>query len=322
MSHLLADVRLLPVGGAFFNLRQILSSGWNINPEVVRHRMSGAVNTSLTNIVSEKPIAKIKTQDLAGVVTNWGTAIRGGLLCQPALTSDPGAVVLPNQARAATGIPANGSNGDFVMEIRQGRAIPMQISGNHADEDGITVDVDVHVLRHDDATLAANTPPYSFDATYTLLTQAFNKAFSMGPAAFAGTAAEAFVNGLQSFQFDPGNVPEIIDGDGIPWPEAVHVHQSNPKITLGFLRKENAGQFCNAFADLIDPSTTLKQFGRRRKAGGRHYDDADTEHFLLTLSGGLAIVGEFTNEKTLMGKYQVVIEGHTFTTSVASAIGI
>lgn len=314
-----ADAIFTPSGGSAFSLRQCQTTSVKRNANVVHDHKTGGAAPSQISVNKFGSIATLMTGDIKGLVDNF--VFVGGKLLSPAATTDPAAVRLPEQANQAAGLPANSSGNSFALDARCGFAIVKTLKFSHAANEGVTGELEVHALRRDDESTAADADKYSafyLTSSYTLATQTFNRSFDFGGVAYAGTASEAWLDTAQSVEVDFGNEAAPQEGGGHLLPNCVDVDTVRPKVTIEFNGKEDRDQFTAA----LDPNGTVRCFGRRRAAGATHVADSTAEHVLVTVTGGLSVVegADFENQKR--GKFTATIYGLTATVSASSAIAL
>jgi hypothetical protein len=314
-----ADAIFKPSGATAFSLRQCQTTGVKREAQVVHDHKSGAADASQISVNKFGTMATLATGDIKGLVDNF--AIRGGLLLSPALTSDAAAVRLPEQANQAGGLPINSSGNSMSLDCRRGFAIWKSLKFSHAAKEGVTGELEIHALRRDDESTVTAADKYTafyLTGSYTLATQTFNRSYDFGGVAYAGTAAEAWLDTAQSVEVDFGNEGTPQEGGGHLLPNCVDVETVRPKITIEFNGKEDRDQFTS----ILDAISTLRVFGKRRAAGATHVADATGEHILVTLTGGLSVVEGKDAENQARNKFTATLYGISASISAASAIAL
>jgi len=283
--------------GSGVAIKQCQSVDHSNNISLLIGRDSGDVDPAFTGVMEAEPSTSISSYDVAGVVGIFGVV---------GASVSSGTVTLPFSRRAA-GSTFAGTTSHFTVTGANAFGYPTSYTASQGQD--ASANVDIMFLSTNG--LAA---PLSSATGATLSANAYNVAYSLGPATIDGTQ----VNEITSITVNPGLTVETRKYDGSVYPTVCVITQRNPTIELTVAKFDEIDTYGPMF--VTNDSIDAVAYFRKCVDGSTRVADATAEHIAFTLSDGITTVERFGAQDTSDGSATIRITGKSLTVSATSAI--
>jgi len=260
-------------------------------------RDSGDVDPAFTGVMEAEPTTTVTSLDVAGMVGIFGVA---------GASVSAGTVTIPMTRRAA-GSTFAGTSSHFTMTGANAFGYPTTYSAQQGQD--ATAAADIMFLSTNG--LAA---PLSSATGATLSANAYNVAYTLGPATIDGTE----VPEITGITVNPGLTVETRKYSGSVYPTVCVITQRNPTIELTVADFDEIDTYGPMF--VTNDSIDAVAYFRKCADGSTRVADATEEHIAFTLSDGITTVESFSGQDTSDGSAVIRITGKTLTVSATSAI--
>lgn len=279
-----------------WTLSQIISSALNSNVQPFIGRYSGGLDPQLIAVLSADPSANIQSGDLATLL-----AVSNILTAGYYMTGS--SAILPLNQRANGGTFTSGA----AMTFSSTRCF-LHIGSIDSQQDGdATANVE-YIPLYDGSTL-----PVVVNDDQTLAAQAFNAAYTLGPAKIS-TAA---LPGLVSCSVIPGLKLLRRRYEGNNYTTDIFIAEREPMIRWTFEDKAKMSVLGALHSSMAGSAV---QYLRKRTPGGTVVANATTQHIALTLTAGLNVTDSISVSGTENGVFSVTAHGKALSVSTSSAI--
>lgn len=292
-AHAVYDA-VLGVGNA---LKQVMSSAFNANVNVIAGSASGAPDPSDYFIEETMPVAAFETFDVAGGL--------GILSITAGLYVAAGTITVPWNQRTNGGTFASGS-AHFRINGTDALIVPTTISANQGDE-GVGMGIAVHFLS-----TTGFAVPVTLSTAQALASQSFNAQYAFGPAYYGGSNVPECVG----WAVNPGIVVEKSTTDGGIYPTRAYIVLRRPTIDLIF----EDFDALSSFGVMHGAMTSAAVYGRKRSGSSTFVADATAEHLKFSFANGVSSTETIQATGVNRGKLALRLHGEALTASAASAI--
>jgi hypothetical protein len=283
------------------NLRQVRSTGFSPNVELIRDRAGGATAAAIVALLSANPQVTLKSGDVAGAITNLGI---GSGLWIPS-----GTITVPFLGRALGGTFTAGAAHE-TLSAQRALVVPKSFAASHNDQAGATVEIMAQLLSID-----GFTAPVATNTNQTLAASAFGALYRMGPVILNS----AQLSGVTQVSVTTGLDVDTDSYDGEPYPRDAYLKTAiDPTISITF---ENYTALA-AHGPLFAALTSAVCYFRKVADGGVTVSDATAVHCAFTATGGLSINQDASAEVQKSGSATIVLNPKTLAASATSAITI
>ena len=287
--------------GSGNNLRQVVSSQYSPNGNIILGSASGAIDPSALYGGPANPTVLFETADVAGAL---------GLMSVTAgLHVSSGTITIPYNKRV-NGAAFAGSTSHMTISGTNALIIPVQISGS---QDNPAVILTVQVIFYSSTGLAN---PVTFNTGASLAAQAFNAQYDFGPVYADLGSGSAQVAEATGWTVNTGMVVVPRRYNGGVYPSKVFIAQRNPTIEITFEDFDDAA----AFGTVYDALTSCAVYARKRTDGGTHVADATEEHCKFSFGAGIADIKTLGGSERTNGQASIMLTGKALTAATTSAI--
>lgn len=283
--------------GSGVAIKQCQSLDHSNNINLLIGRNSGDVDPAFTAVMEAEPTATISSYDVAGMVGIFGVA---------GASVSSGTVTLPFSRRAA-GSTFAGTLSHFTVTGANAFGYPTSYTATQGQDATCTADI----MFLSTTGLAA---PISSATGATLSSNAYNVAYTLGPATIDGTEV-AQITGIT---VNPGLTVETRKYGGAVYPTLCVITQRNPTIELTVANFDEIDTYGPMWA--TNDSIDAVAYFRKCADGSTRVADATAEHVAFTLSDGITTIDRFGAQDTSDGSATIRITGKTLSVSATSAI--
>lgn len=287
--------------GAGNALKQVRSSQYSANGNIILGSASGAIDPSALYGGAADPTCLFETADVAGALALM--SVTAGLHVSS------GTITIPYNKRANGGAFAAGSS-HMTISSANGLIIPVQIT---ASQDNEAVILTVQAIFYSTTGLAV---PVTFNTGAALASQSFNAQYDFGPVYVDLGGGSAQIAEATGWTVNTGIVVTPRRFDGGIYPSKVFITQRNPTIEITFEDFDDAA----AFGVVYDALTSCAVYGRKRTDGGTHVADATEEHLKFSFGAGISDIRTLGGSERTNGQASIMLTGKTLTASSVSAI--
>ncbi len=280
-------------------LRQVISAGFDPNPQVIKPRYNGSIGPSQIILDSAAPTSDLQTADLATLIGLSGFFNSG-------LNVTSGGITIPFIKRADGGNYSSGSSHNSVS-ASSGLVIPTAITAQHGSEQGVTCDLQVHYRSGDGRTI-----PYAQNNSQALASASFVAQYKLGPTLINGTQLTQCLG--WSIQTGLSVRAKTFCGNEYPTQLLIEAEAIDPIMTINFEDFDALSTFGPLFANL----SSAVCYARRIKDGGTTELDTSIVHPKFSFSEGLAVHGGLSAELQQDGNASIVLHGKSLTAALAA----
>ena len=282
-------------------LKQVRSSQYSPNGNIILGSASGAIDPSHLYGGPANPTVLFETGDVAGAL--------GLMSVSTGLHVSSGTITIPYNKRANGGAFA-GTSSHMTISGANALIIPVQISGS---QDNEAVILTVQVIFYSTTGLAN---PVTFNTGASLAAQSFNVMYDFGPVYADLGSGSAQIAEATGWTVNTGLVVVPRRYNGGVYPSKLFIVQRNPTIEITFEDFDDAA----AFGTVYDALTSCAVYGRKRADGGTHVADATEEHVKLSFATGISDIRTLGGSDRTNGQASIMLTGKALTAAVTSAI--
>lgn len=290
--------------GSGVAIKQCQSVDHSNNFNLLIGRDSGDVDPALTGIMEAEPTTTIASLDVAGMIGIFGVTTGASV--------SSGTVTIPFNRRAA-GSTFAGSTSHFTMTGANAYGYPTAYSASQGQE--ATATADIMFLSTNG--LAA---PLSSATGATLSANAYNAAYTLGPAKYGSGASFTQFGEVTAATVNPGLTVETRRYDGSAYPTVCVITQRNPTIELSIADFDEIDT--HGPLSLSNDTLDVVVYFRKMADGSTRVSDATAEHIAFTLSDGIRTIEQVSGQDTQDGTARILITGKSLAVSATSAISI